>query len=674
MNAPRLQYQDLELPTVAQAPAGRRRSKWVVFPVLVVLLSGVAYTLWPGDFASAFGRRSGFVSEAGGKSEKSAGPNVSDVAGLLVHTVQLADLRCTVLDSGTLESAGSVNVLSEVEGEVAIIRLVPEGTRVEAGAVVVELESSTRKTSLREQQIVVENATAAFSQAQQACTVAESQAESEVATAEKDREFAKLDQGNYENGEYPLQLRSLQTDTALAQEELKRAETQLKFSEDLHRDGYINLGELEADRFKLKQMEFKVEIAKEKERLLQEYTYPRTKRDFESKVAEAKRSLARRKNLAQAAIEQANATKKAKEATLSLEQAKLAHFEEQISKCSMRAPQAGVVVYPTPEDKDLVELFIKQGTKIRERQHVFSIPNTDVLQVSMSIHEAVVNQVKPGMKARIWIDGDRDRELSGAVLSVSPLPEPGDWRRTTVKFYETKVRVDGATQGLRPGMSAKVEILLDHLQNVLAVPVQSVVRRGRIGLCYVHTDRPELRRLRLGKSNSEYVAVQEGISAGEQVVLSPDVLGFPADALEQAFQSAAQPAVLSGDGQVVPAPAGAPQDAKTETAFEVVMTSPAGVTVDVEYKIKTKGTTTNYKFQIKVQGGPPAASWDVVVDGIRIGNVTLDTTGMCEVEWATKTGNFPANFPAAAAAGSTVAVGPDFRGTLVAVASQPPPK
>src|SRR5262245_5364279 len=301
MNAPRLQYQDLELPTIAKAPARRRSSRWVVVPVLIALLGGVAYTLWSGDLASAWGAvRSGLVGEGGGKS---AGPNVSVVSELLVHTVQSTDLRVTVVDSGTLESAGSVNVLSEVEGEVAIINLVPEGTRVEKDSVVVELESSTRQSSFREQQIRVLQAEANFQQSLQGCTTAESLRESEVANAEKDLEFAKLDQGNYEKGEYPLQLRSLQSDTALAQQEFKRAETQLKLSVELHRDGYINLSEVEADRFKLQQMEAKVQIAQERERLLQDYTYPRTKRDFEARVVEAERALARRKVLADAALE-----------------------------------------------------------------------------------------------------------------------------------------------------------------------------------------------------------------------------------------------------------------------------------------------------------------------------------------------------------------------------------
>ena len=61
-------------------------------------------------------------------------------------------------------------------------------------------------------------------------------------------EFARLDLEKYEKGDYPLELRALQIDTALAEEALERAKVQQQFSEDLARDGYINQGELAADR------------------------------------------------------------------------------------------------------------------------------------------------------------------------------------------------------------------------------------------------------------------------------------------------------------------------------------------------------------------------------------------------------------------------------------------
>ena len=654
MSSSRLEYRDLELPSVPESPevarvpgslAARLWRDPIRLAGVALYVAVVVHGLWPRPGAEA-----GYAG--------------ADSSALLTYTVQPMDLRVTALDSGTLESASSVNVLSEVEGEAAIISVVPEGTRVEQGQMVVELDSSALRTRLIEQQIAVERAGNARSQAQQASTAAASQAESDVAQADLTLEFAQLDLQNYSDGEYPVQARALQSDTALANEELQRARVQLEFSTDLAQDGYLNQGEVDADRFRVNQAQYKLENAREKERLLKEYTFPRTKRDLESRMEEARRAVVRAKNLAQASVDQAAVNLRAQESTLRLEQGKLSHIQRQIEGCSMRAPQAGVVVYPVPPDTDQVEKFIRQGNLVREQQLVFSIPSTDVLQVSMSIHEAIVNQVKPGMQARVWVDVYPDLELRGEVARVSPLPEPGDWRRTTVKFYETKITLLGKAEGLRPGMSAKVEILLERLPSVLAVPVQSVVQRGRNGLCYVlDGGDPELRRIQLGKSSAEYVAVLEGLSAGESVVLSPDVLGVPAEAL--AGLANEQP--LSGDAAPVPS-AGATTESvassSSETKYEGALSGGSSATGAAEFKIKVKGTVVNYKFETKVIDGPPGASWEVVVDGVGVGSVTLDAAGKCEVEWGTKAGNFPANFPLEAHEGSTVTVGGELRGVL----------
>jgi len=651
MTSSPLEYQELELP--GPAPRTSRASGTGARTLTVVgaiVIAGALLYWWKGR-----GFLAGVMAGPGGL-------RAADGTELLTHEVQPTDLRVTVLVSGTLESASSVNVLSEVEGQVAIISLVPEGTRVEEGDVVVELESSALRTRRTEQQIVVQKARAEHSQALQANRVAESQAESDEKTAELTLEFAKLDLEKYLEGDYPLELRALETATALAEEELERARVQLQFSHDLQADGFLSEGELEADRFRATQSEFKVEIAKERERLLQEYTFPRTKRNLESKVAEAQRALDRVNSLATAAVEQAKTNLGAKEATLRLEEAKLAHVEDQIAKCSMRAPQAGVVVYPVPEDDDLVELFIKQGTVIRERQHVFSIPDTYLLQVSTAVHEAVVNQVRPGMQTRVWIDVYPDLELRGEVEHVSPLPEPEDWRKATVKFYETTVKLLDQQEGLRPGMSAKLEILIDRQQNVLALPVQAVVQRGQIGWCYVASNgRPELRRLVLGKASVEHIAVLEGLRAGERVVLSPDILGIPHDVLygkEEASFEWDQDALAAAEQ--APAPSAEPE----ETEYEGVLLGSGGAMAEAEYETKTIDAVDLDEFEIKVVGGAPGATLDVVVDGVNIGTVTLDETGAGESQWSVKDGNFPSNFPSTIGHGSTVTVGGDIQGTL----------
>jgi HlyD family secretion protein len=490
-------------------------------------------------------------------------------------------------------------------------------------------------------------------------------------------EFARLDIEKYEKGDYPLELRQLQIDTALAQEELARAKVQLQFSEDLARDGYIHQGELEADRSRVTQAGFKLENARGKEHSLQEYTYPRVKRDLESKTEEAERALARVQTQERLEAEQADANLKSKKKTLELEESKLTRIRAQLEKCAIRAPKAGIVIYPVPPDTDMVEAFIRQGNRVKERQHVFSIPDTDVLQLTTSVHEVLVNRIRPGLTARVWIDPYPDMLLHGTVQWVSPTPDPDDWRRTTVKFYETKVRIDESAEGLRPGMSAKVEILIEERPHVLAVPVPAVVQRGSKGVCYVMGAQPELRHVRLGKSSNEYVEVLEGLVAGERVVLSPDVLGIPANAFEEpppadagattlaAAPSAPPPAsdeLAPGAGD--PTASAEPEPVVQELEYEAELAGVPVTSAMAEFKIKTKDGVPAYKFKAKVAGGPPNATYDIKVDRISIGSVTLDETGTCALELSTKLSNFPANFPLRAGPGSVVELGSDLKGTL----------
>ncbi len=614
---------------------------------------------------------------------------------LFTYDVQPIDLDITVLESGTLESASKIDVLSKVEGQVAIIGLVPEGSAVRKGDVVVELESSPLKTRRTEQQIVVEKARAAASQAAQQVAVARSQAESDVKSAELMVEFSQLDIKKYEEGDYPQELRALQTELALAEEELERARVQLEYSRQLKNDGYISDSELGADQSRATRAQWSVDLARNKEILLREFTFPRTKRDLESKVAEANRALERARSLAAATVEQAETGLRAQESTLRLEESKLAHIEQQLERCVMPAPQDGIVIYPVPPDDDLVELFIKAGTIVRERQHVFSISNADLLQISTAVHEAMVDQVKPRMPARIWIDVYPNLELRGEVTRIAPLPQPEDWRRTTVKFYETIVKILDPAPGLRPGMSAKVEIQIDHMSGVLGVPVHTVVQRAQTGFCYVmEGGRPVLRRLRLGRSNETHVEVLEGLSIADRLVLSPDAIGINDEVIRAASAEELQsPVLATALPAAVPTPAEeAPESAEDpaldagqepapdtaieaapllvqKTEFKAALLGPTGAVGEAEYEIQVTGPLSERKFSVDVLYGPPDATWEVTVDGVVVGRVTLDASGSCEIKWKSKHGAFPPNFPESAGSGAVVTVGPDLSGTL---AAEPP--
>jgi hypothetical protein len=141
------------------------------------------------------------------------------------------------------------------------------------------------------------------------------------------------------------------------------------------------------------------------------------------------------------------------------------------------------------------------------------------MQVKVAVHESRVDQIRRGMRARIRI---QDREFQGTVTSISNQPESTNFFAANVKEYSTIVKIDGNPQGLRPGMTAEVEILVEHLKDVLSLPVAAVVEQGGTFVCWVKTPEGTQRRpLVMGISNQKFVQIMDGVAEVEQVVLNP---------------------------------------------------------------------------------------------------------------------------------------------------------
>ena len=166
--------------------------------------------------------------------------------------------------------------------------------------------------------------------------------------------------------------------------------------------------------------------------------------------------------------------------------------------------------------------------------------------------------------------------------------------------------------------------------------------------------------------------------------MSPDVLGIPADAFDEpdATDGAAPQPSAATTSTRSPAPAAAvaanaPAASETgpaaqELEYQATLSGVPVTSATAEFKVKTKDSVPAYKFKTKVAGGPPGASYDIKVDRVSIGSVTLDDTGTCALELSTKLANFPANFPLQAGPGSIVELGSDLKGTLALVTPKGP--
>src|SRR5262249_54871137 len=125
-----------------------------------------------------------------------------------------------------------------------------------------------------------------------------------------------------------------------------------------------------------------------------------------------------------------------------------------------------------------------------------------------------VPRVKTGNRVRLTTDAYADRTFSGAVARVLHALDP----RTRTMGVEVEVPNPG--NALKPGMYARVELLLEVIPGALVVPLEAVVgAEGRASLLVVRGGKVASVPVQLGASDGPRVQVARGIDPADQVIL-----------------------------------------------------------------------------------------------------------------------------------------------------------
>jgi RND family efflux transporter MFP subunit len=366
-------------------------------------------------------------------------------------------------------------------------------------------------------------------------------------TAQNTLEAARIAVDEYLHGTYPKELELVEAEITVAKENLRRAEEYAKYSQKLYKKGFQTLLLLGADEFAVENARLTLKAAETKKNALVDFTKKKMVADLESLRDSAEASL------------------KAAEATFSLEETKLEQIRDQLEKCVIYAPRDGMVIYASDRDRrgrsDSTE--IKEGALVRLRQVIIQLPDLQHMQVKAKVHESVIERVEKGQKVNIRIDAVPNVVLHGSVQTINNQPEAGSWWSSNVKEYGVYVSIDETLENLKPGMTAEVEILINRLEDVLAVPVQAVVQSGEKSFCYVaNGSQIEEREVVLGDTNDVLIEVKDGIEEGERVILNPKSataenrdLSARRDAVEQTGKSAGplepKPGELAPDAPTV---------------------------------------------------------------------------------------------------------------------------
>jgi RND family efflux transporter MFP subunit len=437
--------------------------------------------------------------------------------------VARGDLPVLVSERGDLESSKTVEVRCEVEGEqIKITEAIPDGSRVTKGQLVLRFDTEKLSRTYAEQEVKWRTSEAKAKAAAEDLEVARNKAESEVAKAELAVKLAKIDLRKYLEGEYIQDKRNYDGEVLLAEEEMRRAEERLHYSERLNKKGYISSGEVEADRVAVTKTKNALITAQEKLRVLQEFSRERQLAELNSNSEETERELARTRRSQASAVAKAESDLQGAAATAAVEKTLLDRTKHQLDRGEVTAPEDGILVYDRSRPWDTASR-IQPGGVVHFQRVLFSLPDLAQMQVKVKIHESSVKKVKAGQEAEIRVDAYPDAVLLGTVERVATLADNrGFWDQRGVKEYESivKIRDVPADAGLKPGMTAEIKIHVNHLSDVLLVPIQSVAEKDGQRYSFVVSGTSiERRAVEVGENNDQFVQIQHGLEEGDRVTL-----------------------------------------------------------------------------------------------------------------------------------------------------------
>lgn len=466
-----------------------------------------------------------------------------DERSLLVAAVREGSFEVSIVESATLHALRSVSYSSSIPGNQAkILFLAPEGSTVERGDPLVRFDPTPFEEELRRAEAQLAQARAELVKAEQDLKLMRLRNKEEFAEARDKLRLAELELASVTDGKGKLAEAEFTTKLAQARRELEKAISNYEDLKPFLEEGFITKLELDRARQAVDKAREDLELLEVKHQTYMDYTRP-------AEIEGARAALHNRKEglrqLEQAASYRYSQT----EAALTLAQSKVSELggklelqKQNVQNSEIRATVAGMVIYKEVffgSDKRKVQV----GDQVWPNQPIVMVPDLSQMVAETQIRETDIHKVEKNQRVVIFVEAYPELRLEGEVSFIGTLAQE-EQGRPAGKYFRVTVLVRNVDPRLRPGMSARVELLVEQIERARFVPLESVFERAGRRYCYVlRKGRTEVQEVLTGPSNENYIVIEAGLDPGERVLLrDPSDEGGPLGSEGTGFLDIVSPA------------------------------------------------------------------------------------------------------------------------------------
>ncbi|MGI6374515.1 MAG: efflux RND transporter periplasmic adaptor subunit [Anaerolineae bacterium] len=449
--------------------------------------------------------------------------------GIVTAPVTRDSIESLISATGAVAAEYEQQLTFAVAGEVVEV-LVQVGDRVTAGQVLARMDDEDLHLAVMQAEAALAVAEAQLAQVRVGPTAEELvRYEAAVEIAQAGSASARAAVNSAQASVDRLLAGASEEEIAIAERQVEEAKNRL-WGAQSQRDsicGRLGFGGMEADcdnaKAAVNQSEEAVSIAELQLQSILKGARPEDLTTARAQLDQARAQLAQTgSQVAQAEADLARARRGA-----APEQVAVAEAQVEQARIGVLSAQARLIDAELTASSDgvLARWNLHVGDRVSPGSPVGTLVDDAHYHLMVNIDETDIRNVRQGQEARVSLDAFPDQQLAGRVSAVSLL---GDSAQGLVT-YSVRVDLDPSDVMVRPLMTATVDIVVDRKDAVLCVPNRALRRdaKGRY-VEVVRNNRVQRADVQVGVSDTELTEVLDGVSEGEEVVVSQprvDLLG-----------------------------------------------------------------------------------------------------------------------------------------------------
>lgn len=191
-------------------------------------------------------------------------------------------------------------------------------------------------------------------------------------------------------------------------------------------------------------------------------------------------------------------------ANLNQSEARHAEISARLAKTVIRAPFEGVVGLRQ----------VSPGAYVKAGQDIARLDGIGTLKLDFRLPEVYLGRVRAGQEVQARTDAFPEAVFPGTIYALEPAVDEAT--RTVL----VRARLPNPGARLKPGMFARVTLVLARRENALLVPEQAIVPRGHETYVFrIAEGKAVQARVELGLRRPGEVEIRNGLSAGDTIVV-----------------------------------------------------------------------------------------------------------------------------------------------------------